>query len=249
MKSTYRLAIASSLLLGHTALASTSFIDPIDGYFDAGEYLAENAYGFLPVPSIITEPSVGTGLLLMGIFLHESPEQTAKRQQVAKDSVDGGAQLLTPGISAAGIGATDNGSKFGFLGHRETWQQDHIRYLIGGGYGDVNMNFYSQSDFAQDIALDLNMQGYGLMQKLQFRLFDSPLFLGVTQKYAKVDLASNKELSLLPPELVDRLTDILDPSPAVSSLGAVLQYDSLNNFFMPTKGYDYTSNTTGLIPQ
>ncbi|MCL1045597.1 outer membrane protein assembly factor [Shewanella electrodiphila] len=236
-----KVTLATALLLcGQSAQANIDFFDPIDGYFDAGEYLAENAYGFLPVPSIITEPSVGTGLLLMGIFLHETPEQTELRQQVAKESVDGGAQLLTPGISAAGIGATDNGSKFGFLGHRETWKQDHIRYLVGGGYGDVNMNFYSQADFGQDLSLDLNMQGYGLMQKLQFRLFDSSVFLGVTQKFAQVDLASNKDTSLLPPELVDRLTDIIDLSPTVSSLGAVLQYDSLNNFFMPTSGYDYT---------
>jgi len=31
-----------------------SFFDPIGGQLDMGEYLAENAYGFLPVPIEIT---------------------------------------------------------------------------------------------------------------------------------------------------------------------------------------------------
>ncbi len=40
-----------------------SFTDPLDGQFDMGEYLAENAYGFLPVPILLTEPALGHVLL------------------------------------------------------------------------------------------------------------------------------------------------------------------------------------------
>ncbi|MGS0680537.1 BamA/TamA family outer membrane protein [Shewanella sp. 125m-7] len=221
------------------ANASIDFFDPIDGYFDAGEYLAENAYGFLPVPTIITEPSVGNGLAVMGMFLHESPEQQQARKDLATHSIDGGAQLLTPGISVIGIGATDNGTKMGFAGHRQTWAQDSIRYLVGGGYGDVNMSFYSQSDFAQDLALDMNMQGYGVVQKLQYRIKKSPLFVGLSQKYLNLDLSSRREFSDIPPELIDRLRAMINTSPRVSSLGAIIEYDSLNNFFLPTSGYNY----------
>ncbi|MCZ8488521.1 hypothetical protein O9992_18605 [Vibrio lentus] len=43
---------------------------------DMGEYLAKkNAYGFLPVPILITEPAVGYGGGFTGIFMHESEEQ------------------------------------------------------------------------------------------------------------------------------------------------------------------------------
>lgn len=50
-----------SLILVSTATHAVSFIDEIDGQLDMGEYLAENAYGFLPVPILITEPAVGYG--------------------------------------------------------------------------------------------------------------------------------------------------------------------------------------------
>ncbi|GIU28586.1 outer membrane protein assembly factor [Shewanella schlegeliana] len=225
--------------LGFDSTAAVEFFDPIDGYFDAGQYLAENAYGFLPVPTIITEPSVGNGIAVMGMFLHESPQQQQARKELATHSVDGGAQLLTPGISVVGIGATDNGTKMGFAGHRQTWSQDSIRYLVGGGYGDINMSFYSQRDFAQGLSLDMNMQGFGVIQKLQYRIGSSPLFLGLSQKYVSLDLSSRREFENIPPELIDRLADIIDTSPRVSSIGAIAEYDSLNNFFMPTSGYNY----------
>ncbi len=66
---------ASALMLVSTTTHAVSFIDQIDGHLDMGEYLAENAYGFLPVPILITEPAVGYGGGFTGIFLHESEEQ------------------------------------------------------------------------------------------------------------------------------------------------------------------------------
>ncbi|MCL1066090.1 outer membrane protein assembly factor [Shewanella olleyana] len=231
--------VLSSLFFSSSATA-VDFFDPIDGQFDVGEYLAENAYGFLPVPSIITEPSLGTGLMVMGLFLHEDEEQSLQRQKVARESTDGGANLLTPGISVIGLGATDNKTKFAFAGHRHTWKQDGIRYLVGGAYGDINMNYYSQLNLGLDLALDLNMEGYGVLQTVQFRIADSPVFLGLSQKYLSLDLSANNDLSFIPPELSDRLLGLFNLSPTVSSLGAILEYDSLDNFFMPSKGYDYT---------
>ena len=219
--------------------AAVDFFDPIDGYFDAGQYLAENAYGFLPVPTIITEPSVGNGIAVMGMFLHESAEQQQARKELATHSIDGGAQLLTPGISVVGVGATDNGTKMAFAGHRQTWAQDSVRYLVGGGYGDINMSFYSQRDLAEDLSLDMNMQGFGIIQKLQYRINSSPLFVGVSQKYLSLDLNSRRDFEHIPPELIDRLADIIDTTPKVSSIGAIAEYDSLNNFFLPTSGYNY----------
>lgn len=58
MKLANSLFLLSLTLIGTSAQA-TSFTDPIDGQLDMGDYLAENAYGFLPVPILITEPAVG----------------------------------------------------------------------------------------------------------------------------------------------------------------------------------------------
>ncbi len=57
------------------------FFDPVDGRFDASTYLPENAFGFLPVPVIITEPAVEGGLGMTGLFFHESDEDAAVRKE------------------------------------------------------------------------------------------------------------------------------------------------------------------------
>ncbi|MRF92895.1 glyceraldehyde-3-phosphate dehydrogenase, partial [Klebsiella quasipneumoniae] len=38
-------------------------------------YLQENPYGFLPIPLVITEPAVGYGGGLFGLFLHGKGRQ------------------------------------------------------------------------------------------------------------------------------------------------------------------------------
>jgi len=47
---------------------NSQFFDMLDGRFDASEYLSENAYGFLPVQIIITDPAVDGGLVMLGLF-------------------------------------------------------------------------------------------------------------------------------------------------------------------------------------
>ena len=81
---TFKPLALSSLILVSTATHAVSFIDEIDGQLDMGEYLAENAYGFLPVPILITEPAVGYGGGFTGIFMHESEEHKNTRKQLAE---------------------------------------------------------------------------------------------------------------------------------------------------------------------
>ena len=164
-------SIFFGLLATSPIAQAVSFFDPIDGQFDMGEHLAENAYGFLPIPIIITEPAVGYGFGISGIFLHESDEQREKRRKLAGTSLDGGAQLLTPAITAAGGFATENGTLMGFLGHRHTWAEDSFRYLGGIGYGEVNMTFVPQStlpglgDIFNGRGFDFEITGGGMINQ------------------------------------------------------------------------------------
>lgn len=72
------LAYSSSLFAEQLLV---QFIDPIDGKIDASSYLAENAYGFLPVPIVITDPALEGGLGMIGLFFHESEEDAQKRNK------------------------------------------------------------------------------------------------------------------------------------------------------------------------
>ncbi len=84
MSSAIRLATGMLLvaLSCHEADAESfwsQFVDLDDGRFDVSKFLADNAYGFLPLPIIITDPAVDGGLGAVGLFFHESEEQKEKR--------------------------------------------------------------------------------------------------------------------------------------------------------------------------
>ncbi|WP_244950653.1 glyceraldehyde-3-phosphate dehydrogenase [Vibrio superstes] len=213
---------------------ATTYTDPVDNHFDMGDYLAENAYGFLPVPILITEPALGYGGGMMGVFLHESDAQKKKRKQLAMQSLDGGAQLLTPAITVAGAFGTENGSWAAFIGHRHTWKKDSIRYLGGIGYGDIHMNFYSPFEQLESSGFEMSMQGIGAIQKLKFRVADTPLFLGFAQKFVAPDLAVVDSS-----HVDDALQKWVNMSPVVSGLGLVAEVDTRNQFLYPTSGGDY----------
>ncbi|RHW75896.1 glyceraldehyde-3-phosphate dehydrogenase [Colwellia sp. RSH04] len=228
-----------SSFIGFSSYA-TNFFDPIDKQFDMGEYLAENAYGFLPVPIIITEPALGYGGGFTGVFLGENDQQRERRKEAALASLDGGAQLLTPSITAVGGIVTENGTWLGFAGHQHSWLKDSIRYTVGGGYGRINMTYYPFGNDAitnstlNDKGIELEMIGFGLMQNLQFRLADSHWLLGFKQTYSKPEIGIKGQ-----DKLNEFLGKWLNLSPALSAVGLTLVYDSQNNFMYPTKGFNY----------
>ena len=76
-----------------------SFYDPVDSQFDMGHHIAENATGFLPIPILITEPAVGYGGGVAGLFLHEGEEEKRIRKEAALKAIDGGAQLVPSAMS------------------------------------------------------------------------------------------------------------------------------------------------------
>lgn len=200
---------------------ATTFTDPIDGMLDMGEYLAENAYGFLPIPIIITEPAIGYGGGFAGMFLHETETQRENRKQLALQSLEGGAQLIPPAVTIAGGAATENGTWFALIGHRRVWKEDSIRYLGGIGAGKAVMDFYPFANAAGDIknlGLQIETEGVGGIQKLQFRIPDTSLFLGVQQFYANSEVHVG---SIVPePIKVNKST--------TSGLGVNLEYDAKN---------------------
>ncbi|MGK7244677.1 hypothetical protein ACSPAH_01475 [Buttiauxella agrestis] len=115
---------------------ASGFIDDSDGMLDMSQYLSENRYGFLPIPVVITEPAIGYGGGLFGLFLHDTADSEA-----SKSRTDG--RKIPPAMSAFGGGVTQNGTWFVGGGHRHTWNNDGIRYLVALGYADINLDIYS----------------------------------------------------------------------------------------------------------
>jgi hypothetical protein len=222
------------------------FTYQFDGKLDASRFLSENAYGFLPVPIIITDPSVDGGLGMTGLFFHESKEDQAKRLEVMQDenNIEASRSIMPPNISAVFAAYTGNQSYFIGGGHLGFFKQGRVRYLGGGGYGDVDIDFYGFADISLDRPVTINTSAKVLMQSLKFKVGQSAFFIGPLQRYVNADVSIVKAtenfatLSRLPNDL----NNVLSTSIVTSGAGITLEYDSRNNFFSPTSGFKYEFN-------
>ncbi|WLI87227.1 BamA/TamA family outer membrane protein [Vibrio parahaemolyticus] len=229
--------LSISVLLAFPSFAL--FYDPIDGQFDMGHYIAENAHGFLPIPILITEPAVGYGGGVAGLFLHETEEEKNKRKQAALEAIDGGAQLVPAAMTVAGALGTENGSWFVFGGHRHSWLNDRVRYIGVGGFGVANLDLYKQLSFGpiqKDLRFGTTTSVAALSQKVQVRIADTPIMVGVKQLLAKSKVESDSKL-------IDKVMHLTLGSEAVTSgLGVLAEYDTRDNLFYPSKGYKLTAD-------
>lgn len=253
-----RLFASLLLTLSTTANADSFFdkymFDPDDGMLDASRYLSEVPLGFLPVPTIITEPATGNGLAIMGVFFHESEDQ--KKQRINKGKNDKKKNFVLPSnISLVGAGATANGSKGLGFGHMGFWLKDTVRYKGYVLYPDFNLDFYSLGGTELPKPIELNITGPVALQELKARLGKSKWFVGGRQVYRKVEtsLANSVDLNYLPNDgLNDRVNDKInnyldthiDKTDVTSGLGLMAEYDSRNNPMNPEEGYDYQLHIT-----
>ncbi|MCL1043837.1 BamA/TamA family outer membrane protein [Shewanella electrodiphila] len=218
---------------------SSYFFDEKDGQFDLGYHLAENAYGFLPVPVLITEPAVGAGGGIVGLFLHETEAEKEARRQKALESIDGGAQLMPAAMTLVGAGGTANGTWFGIAGHRHSWLDDSIRYTVVGGAANANLDIYTRLGGLlppdKAIQFDTTTEALFALQKIQFRVAETPLMLGLKQFWAESSVSSSNAVVdwILQQQLGDKTT--------TSGLGLIAEYDTRDNIFFPKKGYIFSA--------
>jgi hypothetical protein len=224
--------------------ASGIFTDKFDGKFDASRYLSENAYGFLPVPVIITDPAVEGGLGMMGLFFHESEEEKNTRLAAMQDESNDKAShsLMPPSISAAFGAYTGNGSYFAGGGHVGFFNKGRIRYMGGGGYGDVNIDFYGFGDVTLPRPIEINTKATAIMQTVKFKLGDSAFYLGPIHRYIDAEISLGNLDELLPQEYQESYSKILSTKIVTSGAGLTVEYDSRDNFFSPTDGLKYELN-------
>ncbi|TVP14611.1 BamA/TamA family outer membrane protein [Shewanella sp. KCT] len=236
-----KILLCAMLLASTQAVADGSyFFDEKDGQLDLGHHLAENAYGFLPIPMVITEPALGVGGGLVGLFLHETEAEKALRMQKARESIDGGAQLMPAAMTLVGAAGTENGTWLAFAGHRHSWLKDSIRYTVVGGVANANLDIYTRLGGLlppeHAIQFDTQTKAVFALQKAQFRVADTPLMLGVKQIWSESSVSSSDPV-------VDWIFQHrLGDSSTTSGLGLVAEYDTRDNMFFPKQGYQLTAD-------
>ncbi len=236
---------AAVLVCGLWGAAQAGFMeeymtDPEDGMPDASRFLSELPFSFMPVPVVITEPAVGNGLGVVGVFFHESEEQKQQR-------VEGNAPAILPNdISMLGLAATENGTRAAAAGHMGFWRNDTIRYRGFALVPDLNLDFYNFGGRNIDRPIELNLKGPAVIQELKFRLGSSRWMVGMRQTYRQVELDLAEDIQLPNPRLEAAVNRFLDnqlgETIRTSGLGVLAEYDSRDNPMAPLNGLYYTAN-------
>jgi hypothetical protein len=197
------------------------FEDSEDGWFDYSDWLLDNAYGFMPVPIIITEPAVDNGLGLAGMFIHAQPGAWR----------DASGNFARPSVSAVAGAYTGNDSWFAGGGHAGYWRKDHIRYLGGGGYASMNLTYYGAAAGGGGIldrGFAFHSEGVFIVQNLRFRVRESRVYVGPEYQFSKID--SRFELADIP-------IDPIEYEARTSGLGLLGEHDTLDSKFTPSRGH------------
>jgi hypothetical protein len=193
------------------------FIDPQDGELDLS-YFLENPRGFLPIPLVVTEPAVGYGGGVAGLFLR--PRKEAGEEGWAR-----------PDISGIGGLATENGTWAAFAGDASRWLGGRLRTLAGAGAGQANLDFYGlgadRADFDREVGYSLEF-GAAVAQANWQLAPASPWAVGIRYIVASVTPKLRDEPVF--PGLADRMTV------RISAPTAILEFDTRDNILTPQRG-------------
>ena len=200
-----------------------SLRDSLDGAFDLSNDMIYSS-GFLVMPTIITEPSLGgIGGALVPVFL--------KKRNSVIDTVNGKIKTtpVNPDITAAMIMYTANKSWMTGLFRSGTFAKPGITYRVIAAYGDLNLKFYNtlpvlgKEEFSYNFKIvPVYLQGLKQFNNAHWSAGLQYLFLN-----AKVSPMGES----LPPVIADNQRTSI-----ISQLGGILQYDHRDNIFTPDKG-------------
>ena len=192
-------------------------VDTLDDKYDMSMFL-KTRYGFVFVPTIITEPAIGYGAGGGLLFIHRTPEEIAE---------SGG---IFPSISAVGGIYTESKTWALGGGHFGVSKNGNIRYRLAGGYASANLNYYRDPISPDGIdKVGFNLIVYGAIGQAYFRMGKSDFFAGFSYAYAHSDAAFDKPVNL--PEIGDK-----EYVQNVGGLGIILNYDTRDNMFTPNTG-------------
>ena len=203
----------------------SSFHHPQDGAIDLSSFLLERN-GFLPIPLIITEPAVGYGGGLALLFFHKQNKKYEVR--------------VPPNISGVVGLVTENKTWLAGLFHFHVFGPDKVRSLSAVGTPVVNIKYYgNNNEFLSKNPVTLNMNALGVVQRVQVRIAKSNLFVGGSYVFYStnnsIDTVANKPL-------VNKILERLAGKSTLSMLQPMINWDSRNTIFTPTKGIN-----TGLV--
>ena len=212
--------LSLALLAPAQAAALEGLRDPQDGRLDLSEWLLDRK-GILPVPLVISEPALGVGGGMVGLFFRESMRE---RGEKARE----GGRIAPPDIYAVGAGGTDNGTRALFLGGMVSSEDGRYRWRGGVAKPDVNLEFFGAG--GRGPGRQFNMQGLASIQQAMVRLGESDTWLVGRWNY--FDLKNRFD-----PGAPGGVVGTLDGGSTSSGLGVSLETDTRDTIFTASRGY------------
>jgi hypothetical protein len=207
--------------------------DPTDGRFDVSPILASPG-GFLPLVVPITEPAIGYGLGAAGLFFHEKPQTVAGENGEPS-------RLIIPTSPVVGGFGTDNGSWGAFAGHLGVYDKGNVIYTGAVLYASLNLKWYGIADQLGNNPIRYNIEPAGTLQQLKFRVDKSNWYVGGKYTFAAVDSSFDTEGPV--PGITSARFDSRN-----AGLGLLVEYDSLDQPFCPTRGIKSQTVVTAFEP-
>jgi hypothetical protein len=194
--------------------SSSPFRDSEDNAIDLSEWLLTRK-GFLLIPTIITEPSVGFGGAGALVFYHSS--YTEKHGPPSMTGVIGG--------------GTVNGTWMAGVFHEGIWKNDTIRYRGTLVRTNLNLDYYGSGDVSLrgDTPVTLNLDAWIMLQQIKFRIPGSDFFAGA--RYLYLDTDNSFDIPIDTPDYKGQ-----GFSSTLSEISAIVDLDTRDNVFTPTRG-------------
>jgi hypothetical protein len=212
--------IATLVCVGAPAYASN---DPTQADGQAAvepQQAVKTGSNFVIAPIPISNPSVGTGLALTGMWLYD----------VDKDS---------PASSTAlGAGYLSSGTWLVGAGEKLNFDADRYRLNAAVGLGQVNYTFYGVGADSTSLGIPIEQKVLGGMLDFRRQIVPS-LHLGLRYTYATVKTSLGAAAGDLAPVLQGKELDL-----TIAGLGPVASWDTRDRQFSPTQGMyvDFKSN-------
>jgi len=202
-------------ITGFASEVDQEIIDKKDDVVDAVT-VTKRKQGFLAVPIPISDPTVGTGLGAVALYMHP---------QRGDDTVS---KTATTGVFGM---YTNTESWLVGIGHDDYWAEDRFRFTGALAYGEFNLKYYGVGDqpVLEENPLDYNFETLAFIPKFQVRLLDSNWYMGARYYYLDSDITF--KTSNLHPGLPD-----ISATTTTAGLGLVTSYDTRDSNYYPTKG-------------
>ena len=168
---------------------------------------------FVVAPIPIVNPTLGTGLAAVGMYLYQ---------------LDEGSQ---PSFTAAGVAYTDSKS-YGFgIAQVSHFKDDAWKIKAGAASFDFNLEFFGIGNFLGNRAISIpyNQKGWGAFIR-GLRRIKGNWYGGLQYWYAAVDTS----VETTPHDIT--LPDEITIKSKIAGLGVMIEYDSRDNRFNPHSG-------------